>query len=264
MGTGAFPGGKGRIVTLLTIFLLGGFSVFVGMLIGSVGIGGVLLVPYLTYVLGLDVHVAIAAAMFGYIFVGGVGAGMYARQGSIDWPMAVWLIAGATPAAFAGSLLASLTPETGLKFIIAVLVTLAGLNALRRGRAEIADRKISNPFALLAIGAVIGAGSALTGTGGPLFTVPIMVSLNVAAHTAIGLSQAVQMPLATLATAGNIYFGTVPYLVGGIIAGGLMIGGTIGARLAHVIEPKTMSRVVAWVLVVVGVFLLARLSSSWF
>ena len=76
----------------ISLHLLFGFSVFVGVLIGCVGIGGVLLVPFLTYILGFGIHMSIAAAMFGYIFVGIVGAIVYARHGSIEWSKAIWMV----------------------------------------------------------------------------------------------------------------------------------------------------------------------------
>ncbi len=243
-----------------TVLFLGAFSVFVGLLIGCVGIGGVLLVPFLIYAIGMDIHFAISVAMFGYIFVGTISAILYARHGSIQWSMALWMIAGAMPAAFLGAFLASVIPAIGLELLVSVLVFLAGINALRRKKASIVERNISNPLALLVIGAITGVGSALTGTGGPLVVVPILVSLNVAAHTAIGLSQAVQMPLATLATIGNFSYGNVDMFIGGIVACGLVFGGAGGSKLAHLIPPATMSRIVAWILVLVGLFLLFKLS----
>ena len=93
-----------------------------------------------------------------------------------------------------------------------------------------------------------------------LFIVPILVSLNVGAHAAIGFSQAVQMPLALLATAGNLAYGTVDLFVGGTVASGLVVGGYLGAQLAHILSPSVMQRIVAWVLVLVGLFLLCKLS----
>ena len=106
--------------------LLGGLSVIVGALIGGIGIGGVLLVPILTYTFAIDVHMAIAAAMFSYLFSGLVGATIYARKRSINWMMALWLFAGAMPAAFMGALIASAVPARGLEILIAALIIFAG------------------------------------------------------------------------------------------------------------------------------------------
>ncbi len=246
----------------IIIIALSLFAVVVGILIGSVGIGGVLLVPFLTYVTGLNIHTAIAAAMFGYLFAGIVGAIFYARHGSIEWSMASWLLAGAMPGALIGALGAIYTPGEGLEFVIAVLVFIAGINALRRRKIKVDPRKISNPFLLFGLGVIIGVGSAMTGTGGPLFTVPIMVSLKVPAHTAVGLSQAVQAPMASLATVGNFWYGHVDIVTSAILSAGLVIGVAAGAKIAHVFSPSIMSSIVAWILIAVGIFLIIRLAMS--
>ena len=83
------------MLTTFAFILTTLIAAIVGILIGAIGIGGVLLVPTLTYLLGLGIHVAIATAMFTYLFSGAVGAIEYARQNSIHWSMAVWLCLGA-------------------------------------------------------------------------------------------------------------------------------------------------------------------------
>jgi uncharacterized protein len=77
-----------------------------GVLIGCISIGGVFLVPCLSLA-GVDVHAAIGASMFSFIFSGAIGVWLYARHGSIAWRSATWLAAGAAPAAFLGALLAA-------------------------------------------------------------------------------------------------------------------------------------------------------------
>lgn len=242
-----------------TLALLGGFGVFVGVLIGGVGIGGVLLVPMLTYIFTIDVHVAITAAMFSYFFSGLVGSMIYARRGSINWPMALWLFAGATPAAFAGALASSVVPARGLEILIAFLIVFAGINALRSAHENGRREGPQKPAQLIAIGAVTGFGSALTGTGGPLVLVPLLVWLKVPALTAIGLSQAIQLPIAALATVGNFIYASVDMVVGGVIAIALMAGVAIGARLAHTLSQAALRTIVAWVLVAVGLFIIGRI-----
>ena len=55
---------------LQSLYLLFVFSFFVGSVVGGTGIGGVLLVPYLVFVLDMDAQTAIASTMFAYIFSG--------------------------------------------------------------------------------------------------------------------------------------------------------------------------------------------------
>jgi len=247
-----------------SLALIGLLSVFVGILIGGIGIGGVLLVPMLTFVFGMGVHEAIGAAMFSYIFSGIVGASLYARQGSINWTMALWLFAGAIPGAFAGAYLSSVISSQGLEFIIALLIIFAGVNAILTRGEDIKDERVLSRPALIGIGVVTGVGSALSGTGGPLVLVPVLVWLKVPVLTAVGLSQAVQLPIASLATAGNVLYGSVNMTIGITLAVSLMIGATIGARIAHAVTGSTLKNIVSWVLVVVGIFMVIRVARGWF
>ena len=244
----------------LLLALVGLFSVAVGLLIGAVGIGGVLLVPMLTFLLGLDIHTAIAAAMFSYLFSGAVGALIYARQKSIAWKEAGWLMLGAWPGAFAGAALAFAVPARALEFLIALLIVFAGLNALRTMAGDAQRRAALRPPVLIVIGAGAGLGSALSGTGGPLLLVPVLVLLRLPALAAIGLAQVMQLPIAAAASIGNALYGTIDIAVGLAIAAGLTLGVVGGAKLAHRLSQAHLRRIVAWVLVAVGLFIVARIA----
>jgi uncharacterized membrane protein YfcA len=118
-------------------------------------------------------------------------------------------------------------------------------------------------LSLVGIGSITGVGSALSGTGGPLVLVPILVWLKVPVLTAVGLSQAVQLPIASLATLGNLMYGSVNMIVGVTLAVALMIGAAIGARIAHSISRNMLKNIVAWVLVFVGIFMVVKLAQNW-
>ncbi len=242
-------------MSALALIAICGFSFGVGVLIGGVGVGGVLLVPALVYLGGVDIHIAIAAAMFGYLFTGIVGAAMYARRGSIRWPLAGWLCIGAMPAAFAGAWAANTIPKSALELVIAGFAIFAGVNALRPGdRAGKTENGLGGP-SLTAIGAVTGFASAITGTGGPLVLVPTLLWLRFPVLAAVGLSQAVQLPIAALATAGNVAYGRLDLELGGAIAVGLAAGAATGALAAHRIPQPVLRLIVALVLIAVGLYI---------
>ncbi len=244
----------------MTFGIIAGFAVFVGALIGSVGIGGVLLVPFMTYISGLGVHTSITVAMLGYVFAGAVGATLYARAGSIRWAMAGWLVLGAMPAAFLGAAMVSAASTRALELAITGLLLFAGVNALRAAQDGEDRPSALAPAALVLVGAVTGFGSAMTGTGGPLILVPVLVWLRSPVLMAVGLSQATQFPIASMATAGNFLYGEIDFAIGGIVAAALMAGVVIGAKLAHTVRPKTLARVVASVILAVGLFMSVRLA----
>lgn len=239
-----------ELVTFLPFAVL---ALLVGVLIGCVGIGGVLLVPGLIYVLGMDVQIAIATCMFSYLFSGAAGALAYARRGSIRWSMALWLCVGAMPGAYLGAATVSIMPARWLQATIAVLVLFSGVYALVRRVPERSAADPTGAVRLAVVGGVTGFGSALSGTGGPLVLIPILAWMNLPLLTAVGLSQVIQLPIAALASVGNFQLGEVDIGLGLVMAALLVLGVLGGARAAHRVPAVLLKRFVAGVLIAVGV-----------
>lgn len=242
------------------IALLGAIA---GFLIGCVGIGGVIIVPALVYVFSVPVHTAIAAAMFAFLLSGLIGTGMYAQRRSIRWQMAGWLWAGAMPAALAGAVLASVTAPALIEGAVGLMAAVAGVHAWLSGRAssrteraaQDAQDVVSKPV-LSIVGAFTGAASALTGTGGPLVLVPILVWLELPVLAALGLAQAIQLPIAMLATVGNVMSGTLNPATGVLLGLGISFGTWAGARLAHALPRTALKQAVSALLAIVGASIL--------
>jgi uncharacterized membrane protein YfcA len=228
-----------------------------GLLIGCIGIGGVLLVPALTF-LNVDVHQAIGASLFSFIFSGAIGTFLYTRKGSIDWASAVWLCAGATPGALAGAIISSHIKGVVLLVLIGATVMFAGAQALIREPGAPSHRRRLSPPVLLAIGLVVGVASALTGTGGPVLLVPLLIWLKLPALVSVGLSQAIQVPIAIMATAGNLWTGTIDLPLAASVSLGIVIGAWIGARVAHALPAPILARVVAVALLATGLLVIIR------
>ncbi len=236
-------------------------AVVVGILIGAIGIGGVLLVPMLTYVLGISIHVAIATAMFSYLFTGLVGAFEYARRGSVNWSKGLWLCLGGMPGGYLGAMTAWSTPGVVLEAVIGTLVFVSGLQALRPAPPQDAQGGQLKGSTLVLIGLFTGFASAITGTGGPLVLVPLLLWLKVPALMAVGLSQIIQIPIALLATGGNLIFGHVDFTLGLFLSAILVGGVVIGARVAHQVSRDTLKRIIAVALLITGGAMLARTAS---
>jgi uncharacterized membrane protein YfcA len=229
-----------------------------GVLIGCIGIGGVLLVPCLSLA-GIDVHEAIGASMFSFIFSGVIGVWLYARHGSIEWGSAAWLAAGAAPGAFLGAILAAHTSSEILLMLIGATVVFAGWRVLRRQSASPDHGGIrSNPPLLAGIGAAVGAASALTGTGGPVLLVPLLMWWGAPVLASVGLSQAIQVPIAVTASVGNFWAGNLDLLLAALLSIGITFGSAVGARVAHAVPAVFLARVVAVALVLVGIVVVVR------
>ena len=90
-----------------------------------------------------------------------------------------------------------------------------------------------SPIPLLVIGLATGTGSALSGSGGPLILVPVLVWLNWSVLAAVGLGQLIQLPVSLLADVANVRAGTIDIPLGLSIAATVTAGVMIGARIAH-------------------------------
>jgi uncharacterized membrane protein YfcA len=251
--------GKNERVTLTLILVLVA-ALLMGVLIGCVGIGGVLLPPALVYLGGLGFHAAAATSTWAFLFCAAAGTWSYSGRGSIDWRMAAWLGAGVVPAAFAGARANAALPEGLLMAILAALMVLTGSDALLRGSPGSGGRarRLGIP-ALLAIGAFVGFGSALTGTGGAVLLVPVLLLLRVPVLAAVGAAQAVALPIVAFSTAGFLLYGSVEFALG--TAAGLVgaVGVVAGARIAHAVPAATLRRVVATALLCAGLLIAAQM-----
>jgi len=172
--------------------------------------------------------------------------------------MATWLCAGAAPTAFVGAWAVSVVNPRLLEACLGLLTFSSGLNSLKAQRvADRPERALSNTR-LLIVGAVTGFLSSISGTGGPLVLVPIIISMSVPVLVAVGLSQVIQLPVAIVATFGNVLYGQLNLELGCVLAVSLTIGSWYGAKLAHIVPRTTLRWIVSVVLVVVGAVILGN------
>jgi uncharacterized protein len=233
-----------------------------GLLVGCVGIGGVILVPALVYVTGYPLPVAIAASMCAFIVSGLVGSYAYWKRGTIRGRMTLPLWLGALPCAFGGAVLVNSLPVAMLELAIGLLTFGSGLHALAGPRERRDAGRMTSAPLLAVVGAATGFVSALTGTGGPLVLVPILVALDVPMLASIGLAQAIQLPIAAAATGGFLLSGLLDGALASALAAGIALGTWLGARAAHAFPTSSLRRLVAALLAIVGCTMLLRIAAD--
>jgi len=235
--------------------------VFVGILVGGVGIGGVLLVPSLKYLGDITLHDAIPACMLSYIATGTIGAFIFSRHGTINWNLAASVCMGAIPGAYIGAFLLPYFSAQIIEIGIALLLIYSGTDVFFKKQSAIKKSEIKAGKALLLIGFIAAIGSSLTGTGGPLLLIPILIWQGVSVLTAIGLSQVIQVPISLMATVGNFAYGNVDVKLGLTLAVFLGIGAIIGAKTVHSLPVDKLKKGVAILLILTGFLLIYRLLS---
>ncbi len=237
-----------------------GFCFLVGILIGTCGIGGILIIPFLVYVANIDIHIVIPACMAGFIVNAAFANYAYAKRGSIRWDKALFIGIGAAPGAYLGSITVLALSSLVLEVIMATLVIGSGLRALIKSSREnrgIGLERVPNS-ALILVGLAVGYGSSISGTGGPLLLIPTLLLLDFPVMAAVGLSMAIQIPIAPFATLGHVLHGSIDWALAVPVAIGLSSGVLIGAAIAHRISAITMQRTVAVALLVCGAMIVAQ------
>jgi uncharacterized membrane protein YfcA len=235
--------------------------VLVGLLIGTVGVGGVLMVSFLALFGGLTIHQAAATSLFSFLFTGILGTLLYQRRGSIAWRVAMPVCAGAL---FFGTLGAATAASIGarpLAVIIALVIVGAGAYIFvpRRAAARTREgRGWREQLLLASVGAASGFGSGLSGAGGPVFSVPLMLILRYVPLTAVATSQALQIVAATSGSIENLRHGFIDWHAAAVITVFELAGVVVGVRLAHIASALALRRLAGVLCIASGGLLLAR------
>ena len=240
------------------------FGLLAGLLIGAAGIGGVILVPLLVYFAGVDIHTSIAAAVAAFLVSGFVGTVVYSQRGTIQWIDFMSISIGAVPGAFIGAYVLPKINAQLLTFFIAIALLVSAVRQIRSNKMEDVDRPFRevSKHQMALVGLVTGFFSVLSGTGGPLVLLPLLTWLSVPLVTAIGLSQAIQLPIAIFATVGNEANNLVNWDLVLFLAIGLAIGSFIGAKLSKSLPVEHIKALVAFLLFGSGAYMIIALLLS--
>ncbi len=223
------------------------------------GIGGVLLIPALSYIGGLDMRVAMATALFSFFFTGLAGTVQFQRRGSIDWNSTVPLCLTALMCSAAGAWLASRTDVSALNALLGGIMMFAGMYTAWGARLTPNVPHPGNRHhypVLIAIGVVSGLGSGLTGVGGPALSVPLMLLAGFSPLTAIGTGQVLQVAAAFSGSVTNFSYGTIELGTAVVVSALQMTGVWFGVHYAHGAAAATLKKLVAVLCVTVGAVLL--------
>jgi uncharacterized membrane protein YfcA len=231
---------------------LKGLGLPIGFLIGLIGIGGVLLTPALVHLFGLNIHAGISLSLASFVLAGVVGAARVttddARLRAGDWVF----LAAIVPAALAGALVAPSIPKESLSLIVSACVAFAGISCLRTPAGK-NDSKLAPDT--LGGGAVTGFLSVISGTGGPLICLPLLLWKGMEVRRALLLAQAAQLPVAATATLVNGYSASLDFAAAGIVGVSIVAGMLAGIGVSRKIDTGILRTCIAWSLVVAGLAL---------
>lgn len=225
------------------------------------GIAGFLLPMLYSGFMGMPASQAMALSFFAFLISGVLGARNYHKAGNLDLRLASTISFGSVFGAALGVWMNLLMDESLVKRLLYLVVLLSGISILvrkDREKDQIKKQRIPAAGAVL-FGLVTGGICALSGAGGPILVMPLLVAFGVQVKTAVGVALF------------NSIFIAVPSCIGysmqcdpssmllllGISMASHGVGVWAGSRNADMIKPQLLKRGVAVFSVLIAVYKLA-------
>lgn len=234
------------------MFAVAATALLAGLLGGLTGIGGVIVVPALTEFGRVPVGAAIATTMFAFNFSGPLAAYVTLRRVRLGLRPVVALCVAAGLGSLVGTLTLEWLPSTLVRLFVAAAAVASGWHALVNPDRSSASVKLPGTTLLAALGLVVGWASAVSGTGGPVMLIPILLALGVPTATSVGLGLAAHLPIVAMASVMNIWAGRVDYALGVTLGALLVIGTLAGTWLSGRLSGRQLTLSVAVALIGVG------------
>lgn len=232
---------------------------YIGATVGLVL--GQLRVALLVYALG---SAAVGTATSLAISTAGtlIGTLRHAVDGRVDLALLLTVGLPSAATAFLSARYAGLVDARVLKLAIAGVLILTGVAMLIRRRKpdeQLPAPKLPPMLAEVAVGAVLGAISGLVGLLLGSLRLPAMIRYaRVATPTAIGTNMAIGTLTGLSAGVATFLEGQVDLIAFAVVAPTTVIGAHLGARKTGRLDPATLLKVIAWVLIATGVLMLAE------
>lgn len=248
--------------------------------------GGIIVVPALTLLFGVDVRLAIGASIVSVIATSSGAAAAYVRNRMTDMRVGMFLELATTLGAIAGALLAAVVaPPLLLVLLGIVLLGSAAQQVLRLGEelppavepAGLAIRlRLSGSYPDRTLGRDVSYAAQRVPLGFALMGVAGLVSgllgIGSGALKVLAMDGAMRLPMKVSSATSNFMIGVTAAASAGIYLGrgdvdpriaapvalGVLLGATIGARLLPRLSNRRVRLIFMPVLVVIGLETLAR------
>lgn len=186
-------------------------SLLVGFLCGATSVGGVLLIPALVYCLNMDIHLASGTALCSFFFTAIFGTWQHGKNGRLRREYVVPMAAGGIICGCIGAVVNYMTGSGVLNVVLAWIIMASGMTALRPMRAGAVHCSGKKSGLLFSIGSFVGFMAGLTGVGGPVLSVPMMIALGFDSRLSIAAALPLQLACCFSGSLGNLFLGQIDW-----------------------------------------------------
>ena len=241
-------------------------NLIVGGCIGLCGIAGFLLPIIYVGFMGMPLTQALTLSFLAFLISGVIGSFNFYKQGNLDLKISCILSGGSFAGALVGVKLNQIISQDSAKMLLYLVVLLSGISILLRMREKKNKNDMKNnrenpllkPVPVVIIGLITGAVCSLSGAGGPVLVMPILVCLGLPVHLAIGVSLFDSIFIALPAFTGYAMSCDIKSLAPAMIfcAAAHGIGVMIGSKNAHKINQKPLKITVALLSIFVSLYMI--------
>lgn len=268
----------------LGIFAISLLAGLVGALAG-VG-GGILVIPALTILFGVDIRLAIGASIVSVIATSSGAAAAYVRDGLTDLRVGMFLEVATTIGAVGGALLAAVVAPAALFVLLGVVLLFSAAQQVPRLGEELPPVAEPSPLASRLrltgryrdprLGLEVAYAAQRIPLGFALMTgagvVSGLLGIGSGALKVLAMDGAMRLPLKVSSATSNFMIGVTAAASAGIYLGrgdvdptiaapvalGILLGATLGARILPRLANRTVRLVFLPVLIAVGIETLLR------
>ncbi|MGN6507301.1 MAG: sulfite exporter TauE/SafE family protein [Tepidisphaeraceae bacterium] len=244
------------------LFLIAAFisSIGAGLLGAILGLGGgIIVIPVLTMLLGVDIRFAIGASLVSVIATSSGAAAAYVRERMTNLRVAMLLEIGTTSGALTGAFIATHMRSRWLFIVFGIIMAYSALMMYRRRSHELVtevkpDRiadflrlhdsyydesigetihyRVTRPTLGLGLMYIAGVVSGMLGIGSGSLKVPAM-DLGMRLPIKVSTATSNFMIGVTAAASAGVYMmrGEIRPFIAAPVAGGVMIGAIVGSRV---------------------------------
>lgn len=233
-----------------------------GLFAGTFGAGGgIVLVPLLVTVVGLDQRRAAATSLLAILPSSLAGGITYLAHGEVDLLAAGVIALGAVGGSLLGTVLLRRLPLPALRwgFIVLLLVVAVRMAFVLPERGEPLEFSVGVAAAYLLLGVVTGITSGLFGVGGAIVTIPALVAgLGVSDLIAKGTTLLVIVATSVTGSATNRRSGLIDVRTALIVGGVAAVAAVGGSYIGLALPPRLSSLLFAGLLLLTALQLAVR------
>jgi len=258
------------------LWLIALAGLVVGLLYGSLGVGGAVVGTPLLALMGVPALMAVGSPLPATLPAALVAAAAYRRRREIDISAIVPAAVAAVPGAIAGALLSGVVGGRTLLVLSGFLLAVAGIELLRPAAVLLAAgasrsfgttgpaltpptaRRRAVRIALCALAASFLSG--LLANGGAALLVPLFIlAVGMDYRTAAGTSLLIVPLIALPAVVIHAALGHIDWAVAVAFGAGAVPAAALGAALSGHFSPRMLQRCLGWLLVAFAVAFVVRI-----